>query len=89
MLSSEKLKYSAKESDWMTQLRRINFQSFKLPTFKASNTKGRSAKTESQELKMHVRLFLQVYISTQIRGGNTEEFFSHETLQYTPSLGKE
>ena len=34
-----------------------------LPTFKASNTK-------SQELKMHVRLFSQMYLSTQIRGGN-------------------
>ena len=61
----------------------------KLPTFKVSNTKGRSAKTESHELKMHVRLFSQMYISTQIRGGNMEEFFSHETLQYPHSLGKE
>ena len=38
----------------------------KLPTFKTSNTKGRSAKTESLELKMHVRLFSQMHISTQI-----------------------
>ena len=60
----------------------------KLPTFKASNTKGRSAKTESQELKIRVRLFLQMYISTQIRGGNMEEFFSHETLQYPPALAR-
>ena len=58
----------------------------KLPTFKASNTKGRSAKTESQELKIHVRLFSQMYISTQIRGGNMEEFFSHETFQYPSAL---
>ena len=61
----------------------------KLLTFKASNTKGPSAKTESQELKMHMRLFSQMYISTLIRGGNMEEFFSHETLQYPHSLGKE
>ena len=27
-----------------------------------------------------------MYISTQIRGGNIEEFFSHETLQYSPAL---
>ena len=60
----------------------------KLPTFKASNTKGRSAKTESQELKMHVRLFSQTYISTKIRGRNMEEFFSHETLQYPPALAR-
>ena len=59
----------------------------KLPTFKASNTKGRSAKTDSQELKMHVQLFSQMHISTQIRGGNMEEFFSHETLQYPPWHG--
>ena len=60
----------------------------KLPTFKTSNTKGRSAKTESQELKIHVRLFSQMYISAQIRGGNMEEFFSHETLQYPPALAR-
>ena len=60
----------------------------KLPTFKVSNTKGRSAKTESHELKMHVRLFSQMHISTQIRGGNMEEFFSHETLQYPPALAR-
>ena len=27
-----------------------------------------------------------MYISTQIRGGNMEAFFSHETLQYPPAL---
>ena len=37
---------------------------------------------------MHVRLFSQMYISTQIRGGNMEEFFSHETLQYPPALAR-
>ena len=54
----------------------------KLPSFKAS------AKTESQELKMHVQLFSQTYISTKIRGRNMEEFFSHETLQYPPALAR-
>ena len=34
----------------------------KLIIFVASNTKAWSAKTESQELKMHVRLFPQIYI---------------------------
>ena len=58
----------------------------KLPTFKTSNTKGRSQ--ESQELKMYVRLFSQMYISTQIRGRKMEEFFSHDTLQYPPALGR-
>ena len=81
MLSSEKLEYSAKVSD-------DPIKKNKLRTFKESNTIGRSAKTESRELKMHVRLFSQMYISTQIRGGNIEEFFSHETLRYPPSLGR-
>ena len=58
----------------------------KLPTFKTSNMKGRSQ--ESQELKMYVQLFSDLYISTQIRGRKMEEFFSHETLQYPPGLGK-
>ena len=58
------------------------------PTSKASNTKGGSAKTESQELKMHGRLFSRMYISTQTRGGNMEEFCSHETFQYPPALAR-
>ena len=60
----------------------------KLPTFKASNTKGRLAKTESQELKMPIRLFSQLYISTKIHDGTMEEFFSHKTLQYPPALAR-
>ena len=56
--------------------------------FKASTTKGKSSKAESKELKMHIRLFSQMYIATQVRGGNLEEFFSHETLQYPPALSK-
>ena len=37
---------------------------------------------------MHVRLFSQTYIATQIRGGDTNEFFSHKTLKHPPSLSK-
>ena len=40
------------------------------------------------ELKLHVRHFSQMYISTQIRGGDMNEFFSHETLNIPPSLSK-
>ena len=59
----------------------------KLPTFKSSNTKGQSsANSQSKDLKQHIRLFSQMNISTQIRGGNMHEFFSHETLQYPPAL---
>ena len=60
----------------------------KLPTFKVSNTKGESARSQSKDLKIHVRLFSQMYISTQIRGGNMLEFLNHETLQYPPALAK-
>ena len=51
----------------------------KLPTFKASNTKGQSAKSESKDLIIQVRPFSQMYVATQIRGGNMLEFFNHET----------
>ena len=37
---------------------------------------------------MHVRLFSQMYIATQIRGGDMNEFFSYETLKNPPSLSK-
>ena len=37
---------------------------------------------------MHVRLFSQMYIATQLRGGDMNEFFSHETLKHPPSLSK-
>ena len=57
--------------------------------FKTCNTKGPTrSKSEEKELKLHVRLFSQMYISTQIRGGDMIEFFSHETLKVPPSLSK-
>lgn len=37
---------------------------------------------------MHILLFPQMFISMQIRGGDLEEFYSHEKLQYPPSLSK-
>ena len=49
----------------------------RLPLFKVSATK-----------KMHILLFSQMFISMQIRGGDLEEFYSHEKLQYPPSLSK-
>ena len=48
----------------------------KFPTFKSSNTKGQStSRKESDELKKHIRLFSQMYIPTQTRGWNMDEFF--------------
>ena len=29
-----------------------------------------------------------MYISNQVRGGNMDQFFSHETLKYPPALTK-
>ena len=61
----------------------------KLPLFESANTKGQSAShTESKELKLHIRLFSQMYISRQIRGGDTDQFFSYEMLKYPPGLTK-
>ena len=45
----------------------------KLALFKQSNTKGQSSKSESKDLKLHIRLFSQLYISTRIRGRNMDE----------------
>ena len=43
----------------------------KLPLFKMSNTKGQSkSKAKNEELKLHVRHFSQMYVSTRIRGGD-------------------
>ena len=61
----------------------------KLPLFKSTGTRGQySSCTESKELKLHVRLFSEMYISTQIKDGDMDQFFSHETLKYPPELTK-
>ena len=52
----------------------------KLPTSKASSTTSQSVKSESKDLKIHVRLFSKMCISTQSRGGNMLQFFNHATL---------
>ena len=66
-----------------TPIKKNNF-----PLFKAANTKGQSSKRLKNEIKMHVRLFLQMSISAQMRGGDMNEFFSHETFKRPPSLSK-
>ena len=60
----------------------------KFTLFKQSNTEGQSSKSESKNLKLHIRLFSQLYILTQMRGGNMGKFFSHETLNNPPALPK-
>ena len=44
--------------------------------FKAAYKKRQSWKRLTNELKMHVRLFLQMYIATQIRGGDMNEILA-------------
>ena len=56
------------------------------PLIKAANTKGQSSKRLTNELKMHVRLFSQMYIATHVRGDDMNEVFSHEKLKRPPSL---
>ena len=61
----------------------------KLPLLKSTNTRGQSSGcTGSKEFKLHVGLFSQMHISTQIRGSDMDQFFSHEMLKYPPALTK-
>lgn len=66
-----------------TPIKKNNISIFKTPC-----TKGKSSKAETKELKMHIRLFSQMYIATQVRGGDLNDFFCHETLPYPPALSK-
>ena len=79
--------------EWRLMKRKISLddpvKKNKFPTFKSANTKGQSVSRKgSGELKKHIRLFSQMYISAQTRGENMDEFFSHETLSYPPALSK-
>ena len=61
-----------------------------LRNFKTCNTKGRGkSKSVTKDLKIHIQLFSQMYIATQIRGGDVKEFFKQETRKYPPSLTKD
>ena len=62
----------------------------KLPLFRFVKTK-KSAKHQSQVamLKKNCQLFLQLYIACQVRGGNLDEFFSHENQTFPPSTSKD
>ena len=62
----------------------------KLTIFTPVAVKGSSSKSKMEitDLKNQIRLFSQMYISTQTGGGDMELFFSHETLSYPPSLAQ-
>ena len=72
----------------MTQKLEDKIAKNKFALFKQMNTKEQSLKFESKDLKLHIRLFSQLYIFTQIRGGNMGKFFSPETLKNPPALSK-
>ena len=56
--------------------------------YSTQNTKFQSpSQSESKKLRK-VRIFSQLYISTQTTGGDIGEFFSYECLPYPPALSK-
>ena len=51
----------------------------KLPLFATSSIKGQSkSKAENKDLKLHVHLFSNWHVLTQIRSGDMDDFLSHE-----------
>ena len=59
----------------------------KLALFGNQNTKCRNVRP-SEEIKDQLQLISQLFVATQVRGGDMDEFFKHETLAYPPSLTK-
>ena len=59
----------------------------RLRVFHKAQTKRRQTASE-KETKDHLHLFSQLYVATQVRDGDMEEFFKHETLSHPPSLSK-
>ena len=41
-----------------------------------------------KEMKDQLQLFSQLHVATQVRDGDMEEFFKHETLSHPPALSK-
>ena len=57
-----------------------------LPLFKRQKVKENKVKKKINSLKSDVCLFSHLYISSTIRGGDLDEFFSHENHPWPPSL---
>ena len=58
-----------------------------LPLFRNPRTKTK-VNNPMKEAKDQLHLFSQLYVATQVRGGNMDEFFRHETLSHPPALAK-
>ena len=60
----------------------------RLRVFHKSQTRGKQ-NAQGREMKDQLQLFSQLYVATQVRDGDMDEFFKHETLSYPrPRLSK-
>jgi hypothetical protein len=58
-----------------------------LPLFKRPQPKGKSKQEQKiQVLQSNVSIFGQLYVSTQNRDGDLQDFFAHESHIYPPAL---
>ena len=48
----------------------------------------RKQSAATKEVKDQLHLFSQLYVATQVRDGDMDDFFKHETLSHPPSLSK-
>jgi len=62
----------------------------KLPLFSSANTSSSqlASKSEKKQLKKDMKMFAQLYIATQVRGGDIQALFCYETRREPPSLSK-
>ncbi len=68
----------------MDVIKKNKFPLFSRPVQKESSP----SKMQVSSLKQNVALFSQLYIGCQTRGGNLEDFFTHENQPYPPALSK-
>ena len=59
----------------------------RLRVFHKSQTRGKQ-NAQGRKMKDQLQLFSQLYVATQVRDGDMDEFFKHETLSHPPSLSK-
>ena len=62
----------------------------KFPLFLSANTSSSQtiSGTEKQDLKKDVKKFAQLYIATQVKGGDIQDLFNHETITEPPFPAK-
>ena len=59
-----------------------------LMSFENTSSSQKSTKYEKKMMQNDVKLFAQLYIATQVRGGDMDELFKHETRSSPPALSK-